>query len=167
MTDRIYRPCIRVIVIHPETNKILLCHEVKDNKIIYFTVPGGGIEYNQSITQAAINECLEEAGILVDNINIISDLTYKYDLEWFLNDPKSIYRGSDNTWVTAKYVREDNSRFNIEGDKLEKEWLTPEEAIQKVNAGPYSIFNKALVDSIDKIKKIIQTNSVAHFLKWK
>merc|ERR1711998_179920 len=51
-----------VVCRDPSTNKFLLCQEHANEG---FWVPGGKVDYGEQLTEAAIRETLEEAGVAV------------------------------------------------------------------------------------------------------
>ena len=49
-----------VVLINPETEEILLIGRKKNNKDIYYVIPGGGVEENETYPESARREMLEE-----------------------------------------------------------------------------------------------------------
>ncbi len=60
-----------VIVLDPQTNKILLGERVNAYKAGYFGLPGGRIEMKETAQDAAVREVVEETGLQVDNLDYI------------------------------------------------------------------------------------------------
>ncbi len=68
------RLCVRGIILND--NSIYLIHRIKPDRE-YYTLPGGGIEENESLEDALHREIIEELGI---KVNIIKEL-YKYETD--------------------------------------------------------------------------------------
>jgi len=67
-------PRIRVAVALEEEGKVLLIRHQKGSKT-YWLVPGGGVEYGESVRQAAVREMQEETGldVQVDELAMVAE----------------------------------------------------------------------------------------------
>ena len=54
-----------IIVKNINTNKIVLIKRIKNNQL-YWVIPGGGIEENETSLDTAIREAYEETGLTID-----------------------------------------------------------------------------------------------------
>lgn len=122
-----YRKAVRVIVTHG--NKIALGVRYKgDGTVDYHLFPGGGIEDGESVGEAAVKEVKEEVGMLVEHPREIGH-SHKYDKVHPKPERAKLYRGSEDIWVTAVFVRMDNSILGTQGDAFKFVWVTPDQAI--------------------------------------
>lgn len=64
-----YRSAVRAVVV--DANKVALIHAVKPNS---YGLPGGGIEYQESVEVALKREILEETGAEVNNIDKLGEI---------------------------------------------------------------------------------------------
>lgn len=62
---------IRVAVVIVQDGKILLCQHEKNNRR-YWLIPGGGVEFGETVAEAGARELKEEAGLDVQ----IGDLIF-------------------------------------------------------------------------------------------
>lgn len=124
--NRGYRRCVRVIVIRG--NKILVSKRIRDNEFKNYTFPGGGIEEGDTIQESAVKECLEEVGILVDNVRELG-LKHRYDMEFDKPERAKLYRGTEDIWCIADYVKVDKKLFGSENDAMSSTWETPKSAM--------------------------------------
>lgn len=151
MDNRKYRSCVRVLVI--DDNKILLAtNTAKDSGITYFEFPGGGIEEGETVEEAAVKECLEEVGILVNNIRDLG-IEQTYEIKYIKPERAKLYRGAHDTYVTADFSRIDESKFNIETDGMKWEWKTIDEAMHCFKTGPDSQFVSTSVKALERLKE--------------
>jgi 8-oxo-dGTP pyrophosphatase MutT (NUDIX family) len=129
-----YRKSVRVIV--TKGDKIALgTRKMSNGKESFHLFPGGGVDEGESAEQAAIKEVLEEVGMLVKDpmeIGVRELIEYEYP------DPerRKLYRGAENVWVTASFVRMDSSLHGSEGDSFKFEWVTPHKAIELLESDP-------------------------------
>lgn len=65
MYNSLAGPRIRVAVALEHQGRVLLVRHQKGNRT-YWLVPGGGVEYGESVQQAAIREMEEETGLRVE-----------------------------------------------------------------------------------------------------
>lgn len=64
------RPRIRVAVALVEEGRVLLVRHVKGDRT-YWLLPGGGLEFGESLADGARREMLEETGIVVEVGNLL------------------------------------------------------------------------------------------------
>jgi|TARA_Y100000310_G_C20598922_1_gene771977 8-oxo-dGTP pyrophosphatase MutT (NUDIX family) len=135
----------------------------KQTKKYYYTEPGGGIEDNQTYKQAAINECLEEIGILIKNIKLINIDSYKVD--WYKLQSQGIklsdkqkkrmkkYRGNDIIACVAEFKEYDNSIIGGDDDiYMKPEYVTKQKLIQNYKK---NYFDKNLIAWKIKVLELI------------
>ncbi|NLV67904.1 MAG: NUDIX hydrolase [Spirochaetes bacterium] len=74
MTDLCKNVRIRVCGILIDRDKLLLIAHKKDDEV-YWLLPGGGVDYGESLKEALCREFIEELGISieVDEISLVSD----------------------------------------------------------------------------------------------
>ena len=77
-----YRPAASVLVLRPSGGQgmqyeILLLHKPRKNDA--WQLPQGGVEEGESVTQAAIRELQEEAGLTECRLIGVSPRVYQYD----------------------------------------------------------------------------------------
>lgn len=71
-------------------NEVLLCKRSKECKTLagYWSVPGGGVEKNESIKSAALREFLEETNVYIDEpmiyVGTSEEKTSPYEMYVFL-----------------------------------------------------------------------------------
>ena len=123
-----YRPGVRVIVTKGDLIAIGTRYEEDGKTVAYHLFPGGGVEVGETLAQATIKEVKEEVGMLVKDPQEIGYVV-KYEKEFPQPDRRKMYRGAEDTWMTAVYVRNDSSLHGKEGDAFKYQWLTPDEAI--------------------------------------
>lgn len=73
-------PIVLVSTLVEAGGRVLMCRRARAPRIGYWTVPGGFVEHNESLEQAAVRETREETGISLDigalRFYAISSLTH-------------------------------------------------------------------------------------------
>lgn len=150
MDNRTYRSCVRVLVVND--GKVLIATKTaKDNGVTYFEFPGGGIEEGETIEEAAIKECLEEVGVLINNVCDIG-VEQTYDINYLKPERAKMYKGAHDVYVSADYIRKDGSKFDLEDDGMKWEWKTIDTAIHDFKNGPDSMFTPTSIEALEKLK---------------
>lgn len=147
------RYCARGVIFNPE-KKIILGRELNRAGKLQYKVPGGGIEGNETLEKALINEALEEVGVEITNIEPLGyckkhHRTYK-DIK-----KNILYRNIEDHWFTAIYVGENPRLYNIEGDGMEYDWVTVDEAIERVRTNSSNIFQQSTLRALHIVKRDI------------
>lgn len=163
MDKRTYRKCVRVVII--KNNKILLGKQYIKGEFVYYEFPGGGVEHNDTFEETVKKECLEEVGVLVDNINFLN-LQYRYEVNYPKPERAKLYRGGEDNWFSCHYVKEDKSIYGDDNDKLEYIWVTIDEAIKLILNGPESRFNPTRLAALNKIINNKNKIEKPNFVKW-
>lgn len=154
---RPYRSCVRIII--RKGNLVLLGERFyNDNTLMYYEFPGGGIEEGDSIEDTVKKESMEEVGVVVDNVKSL-DLHFIYDIGYTNPTRAKKYRGGEDVWYVADYVRDDHSVHGKEGDALPHIWVDVSKAIGMIKKGPASKYNEARLAALTKVKKLNESNS--------
>lgn len=123
-----YRDRVEVFIF--KNDKVLLTkNKDKETGDEWWGLPGGGVD-NQTETEAAKNECLEEVGIKVDNLKRIQG-SFKEEGGMSKKENRHlIFKGSITKWYTADYVEVDKSKLGDDGDSRQYRWQGLSEALQ-------------------------------------
>ena len=89
MTNRPVRLSIKGIIIKENA---LLCLKHQKAGDIYYTLPGGGQEWGETIPQAVQRECLEEANVLVQPNEVLFIRDYIAKNHEFAEENKQIHQ---------------------------------------------------------------------------
>jgi 8-oxo-dGTP pyrophosphatase MutT (NUDIX family) len=121
---------------------------LKDGKILVgkhpeigLHVPGGGIEPGQNLITAAKNEALEEAGVKIKNIKLISKENYYEDWYELVKQGQPItkkdrmrmktFRGIKHHYLRADFDGYDDSLLGADNDALKKlKFISKQELIR-------------------------------------
>ena len=161
--NRVYRKNVRVIVI--KNDKILLGKKFINNKFLCYAFPGGGIEEGQSIKETVIKEMLEEVAIEVDNVELLN-FTSNYEITYSDPERAKKYKGGEDEWCSCRFVKENTSLFNTEGDAMPHDWVTIDQAIKIINNGPYSNINPARINALKILKEKMHAKEKPNYIKW-
>lgn len=128
-----YRERVTALV-HNE-GRFLICKPNKTDN--YWTLPGGGIDGNETPEEAGLRECLEEAGHRPKFLRKISleHVIGREHFKWNIGD----YAGMHTHYVLGEFGKTDKSLWNTEGDGCDTTWMSFTEAKR--------VFNKSLFDS--------------------
>ena len=90
---------LRVITAIIYESKIAMIYNVIEPNKMFWTLPGGGVEYGENLEETAIREALEEVNLNIKIIRYLFCRKYAGGIEYcFLAeplDPKNIKTGSD------------------------------------------------------------------------
>lgn len=130
---------VKVDIIITKGKEICLCkfHDSQDHSRTWYGFPGGGVDGDDTLEETARKECLEEVGILVRDIRKLNSTML---LPFVTNKPerKGKYSYVIKHMFTAKFDRLDKSLYGKDGDAVEYEWVSLEEANnQMVVNGPW------------------------------
>lgn len=134
------RQKVEVIIIRD--GKVCLCPP--SSKRRYWTVPGGGIDAGETMTDAAVRESLEEVGILIKNVRSL-DFS-----KVFMNITRATqegYDGGESHFVIADWSREDMSLYDQAGDGRKYVWCTLDQARRSFGT---DIFSETRLEAIYK-----------------
>ncbi|MDA1208654.1 MAG: NUDIX domain-containing protein [bacterium] len=143
----IYRACASIAVLRPKdadglAYEVLLVH--KPRKKDSWQIPQGGIEDGESLSEAALRELKEEAGITATVLKE-SERTYRYDF------PKSYrqYRPDNVCGQTLGFViavAEMDQVVTVDGDEIDAyAWVLPDKIGDYLVRAEYKEIVDALV----------------------
>jgi len=145
------RKCVRIII--RKNNKIVLGKRIKNDtgELICYDFIGGGVDDASSMEEAVRKECLEEVGMAVTNIQKLSVVDSQY---FVLPNPEraKIYGGGEDHYFVADFQNNNKSIYNSEGDAMLFEWVTIDQAINKIKNGPESDYNPARLKALNEVK---------------
>ena len=101
---------------------------------------------------------MEEVGVVVDNVRSL-DLHFVYDISYTNPVRAKKYRGGEDVWYVADYIKDDHSVHGKEGDALPHVWVDVSKAIGMIRKGPASKYNEARLAALEKVKKLNKLNS--------
>jgi len=106
-----------VYVVVEHEGHVLMVRETKHGQLWY--APAGGIEAGETIREAAIRETMEEAGVLVEPLDVI-----RIDQEWHASE------GGPTSWwryiVRARPVGSTVPKQVADRHTLEARWVRPD-----------------------------------------
>ena len=109
---------LRVAAIITQDNSLLLIAHKKDNNV-YWLLPGGGVSYGETLTNALKREVKEELGISINVIDSISQEERRHIINLCFN---CTYKGGD--YIIGKEKRLHNFDY-FNKKKLEKLEIFP------------------------------------------
>ncbi len=108
--------------------------------------PQGGRKDDSSLTDDLRRELLEEIG--TDSVEVlrISPKTYFYDFPPE-GDHKKGYAGQQQQWVLVRLTDEEGIHFDHEPREFDRyQWVTPEEALERIVPFKKEVYRNALTD---------------------
>lgn len=111
--------------------------------------PGGGVEKGQTIYTAAQEECLEELGVRIKNISLITKKTFKVD--WYKLTQQGIdigpkqtkrmkdFRGQQIHFLKAEFDRIDKSKYERGNDIMKPVLMSKERLIKELQKNKWEI----------------------------
>ena len=167
--NRGYRPCVRVIII--KGKEILLCKRLEGKEIKNYTFPGGGIEEGETIEESVVKECLEEVGVLVNNVQELG-LKHRYEKEFDKPERAKLYRGIEDIWCVADFERIEKKLYGSQNDAMTYTWETPKKAIElflekntQYSQGSIDAIFKASNDHMG-VKLLVKDKSKTKLSSW-
>lgn len=143
---------IRPATIVIKEDKLLLVKSDYNGNIFYL-LPGGGMEFGETVEEAAIRETLEETG---EEIKIIKPV---YINEYIDNKDKS--KRVINLFFLSEIVKEDKSKLTNDGGKIKSiEWVDLDN-LKNINLKP---------DFLKNLKKNLNEdfkNSISYSVTFK
>lgn len=139
------RLTVRVVI--RKGNKVCLMVKKKDGVVQYCSMPGGGVEEGSTLLLSAVEECLEEVGILIRNVKPLGvNIARQHPMP--KAERSDTWGGTDTHYVVADFVRMNSSKLNIEGDALPYVWVEIPEAIRMIEESPPSDFNPTKIEAL-------------------
>lgn len=117
---------------------------------LYYNFPGGGVEEGDSAEETVQKEALEEVGVQVRNIR---PLNVHLEAEHPMGSKREhLFRGTDNHYFVADFVRYDTSKLNSEGDEMPVIWVTPFTALRliKQTDNPFNVIRIQAIHALPK-----------------
>lgn len=151
--ERPYRRCVRVIITN--NKRVLLGKKYINGRFAYYTVPGGGMELGDDIHSTVSKECLEEVGIRVKNIQSLG-LQKRIDMELKKDNRAERFRGSEDNWYTAEYVRKDTSCHGEDNDSFSYTWESVESAIAKISTEKESTHTLSKIEALRRVERLLE-----------
>lgn len=145
----------RVEVFILKGDKLVVGYKREEDR---YQSPGGGIETGQTMEQAAINECLEEIAVKINDPILINKKPYRVD--WYELDKKGLelnpkvrermkkYRGSEIYFMKADYDKVDKSRYGRAKDKMKPVVMTKERFIKELSKDDKMVINKFRIEML-------------------
>jgi 8-oxo-dGTP pyrophosphatase MutT (NUDIX family) len=127
-----YRDRVEVLIRKDDKILVMKCKN-KETGDEWYAFPGGGVD-GQDKVEAAKNECLEEVGVKVKNLQP-TKFTFTEEGGMSKKDDRHLkYRGSKTRWYVADYDEMDRSKLGEDGDSRKYRWLGHQEALQAVKS---------------------------------
>lgn len=145
------RPTVRVIV--RRDRKVCIILNKRDGVVFDYNVPGGGIEPGETPESTAMQECLEEVGIKIQNVREVGVRLKKHHPMW-KPERNLIWSGTDTIYLLADFDHENLSQHGADNDAVDYQWMTTEEAVACVRSLPQTEFTPTLIHALEVAEQL-------------
>lgn len=145
----LYRKGVSAIIINNKNEFLLVNLESFENH--FFAIPGGGLENNESVDDAAYREIEEELGITRQSLEFVGACKEPLKIRF---KTKKLYRGgieydgSERHFFGYKFTGIDTEIKLQEGEVRSYKWVSYEKL------GEYLLFDNQLKETRDKILEL-------------
>ena len=145
-----YRKGISALIINGKKEFLLVNLISFEEK--YFSIPGGGVEANETLEEAAYREIKEELGINTSSLEKIglskNPLSFTFKVPKVNSEGKE-YIGSERHFFAFRFIGFDSEIHLTENEVHAYKWVPFSEL------GTYLLFDNQLSDTTEKIKEIL------------
>lgn len=143
-----YRKGISALIMNPK-NEFLLVNLISFEEK-YYAIPGGGLEKNETLEDAAYREIKEELGIESSCLELIgtssNPIKYKFLVPKIKEGKK--YLGSERYFFAFRFTGSDDDIKLAEDEVRACKWVSVEDFDK------YLLFDEQIKDTQEKIKEI-------------
>lgn len=144
-----YRKGISALIVNAK-NEFLLVNLISFEEK-YFAIPGGGVEKEETLEEAAYREIKEELGINYTSLERVGvghePLLFTFKVPKVNREGKE-YIGSERHFFAFRFIGSDDEIHLAENEVRAYKWVPFSEL------GLYLLFDNQLVDTTEKIKEI-------------
>ena len=79
-----------------------------------------------------------------------------HEFEFDKPERAKLYKGSTDIWVTAEFVRHDDTKHDSEGDAVPYTWETMKSAREKINSASDKEYIPDKLEALDKLENMIK-----------
>lgn len=147
-----YRKGVSALILNNK-NEILLVN-LESFKEIYFAVPGGGVDGDETLEDTVYREIFEELGISRESLELVgsSDIPLQFTFkEIKLTRDGNEYKGSERYFFGFRFTGED-AEIHLRKDEVRAYKWVP-----YADLGKYLLFDNQLVETCEKILEIFPT----------
>ena len=149
-----YRKGVSAIIINKKNEFLLVNLESFEDK--YFAIPGGGVEQEETLKDAAYRELNEELGIKEKNLEIVgqSNIPVKFKFKVIKMNRDGIeYEGSERYFFGFRFIGDEKMIIPNHGEVRSYKWIAYDELKN------YLLFDNQLQETLEKIKEIFSNLS--------
>lgn len=144
-----YRKGVSALIVNRKSEFLLVNLESFEDK--YFAVPGGGVEENETLLEAAYREVQEELGINRTSLEFVAQSTiplkFTFKVIKLARDGKE-YVGSERHFFGFRFTGNDSEIMLKKGEVRACKWV----AFAELHS--YLLFDNQLKDTSEKIREI-------------
>lgn len=144
-----YRKGISALIVNAK-NEFLLVNLISFEEK-YFAIPGGGVEVNETLEEAAYREIKEELGInpsSLEKVGVSSNpLLFTFKVPKVNREGKE-YIGSERHFFAFRFIGSSSEVYLAENEVRAYKWVPFSEL------GTYLLFDNQLSDTTEKIREI-------------